>query len=216
MPAQNARCSGQGLPAGQGDIEPSREDEKDRHAEPLRALRRLHPATTVRPPAPLRGTTSAARHLLIAAVLGITTVGLVGVAPASSSAATGAPPCDVFASGGTACVACYSTVRALYGRYGGPRYQVTRGSNGATADIGLLNAGGCANAAAQDGFCANTVCTITRVYDQSPNHEFTFRFNAAPPAPEARFSTGCSSNPSTPTRTLSRTSSAAVTERQLH
>ena len=136
---------------------------------PLRALRRLPPATTLRPPALRSVTTSAPRHLLtIAAVLGITTVGLVGVAPNSSSAATGAPVCDVFASGGTACVASYSTVRALYGGYGGPLYQVTRGSNGGTADIGLLSAGGYANAATQDSFCANTVCTITRVYDQSP------------------------------------------------
>jgi hypothetical protein len=45
-------------------------------------------------------------------------------------------------------------------------------------DIGVLqpvaspfpDAGGYANAAAQDAFCANTYCWITTVYDQSPKH----------------------------------------------
>lgn len=65
---------------------------------PLRALWQLSPAGTVRPRTPIRGTTSAPRRLLaIAAVLGIATVGIVGVAPASSSAATGASACDAFA-----------------------------------------------------------------------------------------------------------------------
>ena len=30
--------------------------------------------------------------------------------------------------------------------------------------------GGYADAAAQDAFCANTTCVITKIYDQSPNH----------------------------------------------
>ena len=33
----------------------------------------------------------------------------------------------------------------------------------------MLSAGGVANAATQDAFCANTVCTSTRVYDQTGN-----------------------------------------------
>jgi non-reducing end alpha-L-arabinofuranosidase len=67
-------------------------------------------------------------------------------------------------------VAAYSTVRALYRDYGGPLYQVTRAFDGARADIGVLKAGGFADAAEQDAFCAGTVCTITRIYDQSPEH----------------------------------------------
>lgn len=80
-------------------------------------------------------------------------------------AATG--PCDIYASGGTPCVAAHSAVRALFGAYNGRLYQVRRASNGATADISALSAGGVANAAAQDAFCAGTVCTIVQIYDQS-------------------------------------------------
>ena len=75
-------------------------------------------------------------------------------------------PCDVFASS-TPCVAAISTTRALYGTYTGPLYQVTRKSDSAHIDIGLLP-GGYANTAAQDAFCANATCVITRLYDQSP------------------------------------------------
>jgi hypothetical protein len=77
-------------------------------------------------------------------------------------------PCDLFASA-TPCVAAISTTRALYRAYRGPLYQVTRQSDNARTDIGLLP-GGYANAAAQDAFCAHTSCTITKLYDQSPNH----------------------------------------------
>jgi non-reducing end alpha-L-arabinofuranosidase len=77
-------------------------------------------------------------------------------------------PCDLLAST-TPCVAAISTTRALYSEYKGPLYQVTRQSDNAHADIGLLP-GGYANAAAQDAFCAHTTCTITRLYDQSPHH----------------------------------------------
>jgi hypothetical protein len=44
---------------------------------------------------------------------------------------------------------------------------VRRSSDNATANIGVLSAGGPANAAAQDSFCANTSCVITVIYDQS-------------------------------------------------
>jgi hypothetical protein len=76
-------------------------------------------------------------------------------------------PCDLYAAGGTPCVAAHSTARALYGTYGGNLYQVRRSSDGATLNIGVLAAGGFANAAAQDSFCAGTSCVITVVYDQS-------------------------------------------------
>jgi hypothetical protein len=81
-----------------------------------------------------------------------------------------AGPCDIYASGGTACVAAHSTVRALFSAYNGRLYQVKRASNGGTTDIGTLAAGGYANANAQDQFCAGTSCTITIIYDQTSRH----------------------------------------------
>lgn len=78
-----------------------------------------------------------------------------------------AGPCDIYSSGGTPCVAAHSTTRALYGAYTGSLYQVKRGSDGTTTNIAPLSAGGVANAAAQDSFCANTTCLITIIYDQS-------------------------------------------------
>jgi len=89
-------------------------------------------------------------------------------------ATTTSPPsnasvCDIYASGGTPCAAAYSMTRALYAAYDGPLYQVMRASDGTTQNIGLLAAGGYVNAAAQDSFCFNTGCTVTKIYDQSPN-----------------------------------------------
>ncbi|MEO8606338.1 MAG: arabinofuranosidase catalytic domain-containing protein [Chloroflexota bacterium] len=91
--------------------------------------------------------------------------------------AAGTGPCDIYASGGTPCVAAHSTVRALYGAYSGRLYQVKRASNSQTTDIGTLSAGGFANAAAQNSFCSGTTCTITIIYDQSG------RSNHLTPAP---------------------------------
>lgn len=78
-----------------------------------------------------------------------------------------AGPCDIYSSGGTPCVAAHSTTRALYSGYSGSLYQVKRGSDNATTNIAPLSAGGVANAAAQDSFCAGTTCLITIIYDQS-------------------------------------------------
>ena len=75
--------------------------------------------------------------------------------------------CDIYASGGTPCVAAHSTVRALFGSYNGRLYQVRRSSDNTTRNIGVLSAGGLANAAAQDSFCAGTSCVVTVIYDQS-------------------------------------------------
>ena len=94
----------------------------------------------------------------------------------SSAQAEG--PCDIYAAAGAPCVAAHSTTRALYASYNGPLYQVLRQSDGKTLDIGVVqpvaspvpDAGGYANAAAQDAFCANTYCWITTIYDQSPKH----------------------------------------------
>jgi non-reducing end alpha-L-arabinofuranosidase len=78
-------------------------------------------------------------------------------------------PCDIDAAGNTPCVAAHSTVRSLYAKYTGALYQVTRASDNATQNIGLLS-DGYANAATQDAFCTNTTCIITKIYDQSPKH----------------------------------------------
>jgi hypothetical protein len=89
---------------------------------------------------------------------------------ATASQAATMLPCDIYAAAGTPCVAAHSTTRALYASYNGPLYQVKRSSDGTTLNIGPLAAGGYANAAAQNSFCAGTTCTITEIFDQSPNH----------------------------------------------
>ncbi|NUS16681.1 MAG: alpha-L-arabinofuranosidase [Streptomyces sp.] len=86
---------------------------------------------------------------------------------AATSQAASQQPCDIYAAGGTPCVAAHSTVRALYASYTGSLYQVRRSSDSTTKDIGVVAAGGRADATAQDSFCANTSCVITTVYDQS-------------------------------------------------
>src|SRR4051812_42896655 len=110
--------------------------------------------------------------------------GTLVMAQVNAQTAAGAPlpsrpegPCDVYAASGTACAAAHSTTRALYASYNGPLYQVLRKSDGRTLNIGVVrpsagDAGGYANAAAQDAFCANTTCWISIIYDQSPkaNH----------------------------------------------
>nr|WP_225845915.1 arabinofuranosidase catalytic domain-containing protein [Streptomyces sp. HPF1205] len=108
----------------------------------------------------------ARRTLLAAGAVFALAVGVLTGTAASSQAAA-QQPCDIYAAGGTPCVAAHSTVRALYASYSGNLYQVRRSSDSTTKDIGVLSAGGRANAAAQDSFCANTTCVITTVYDQS-------------------------------------------------
>ena len=101
---------------------------------------------------------------LIAAV-GIFT-GVCGISGTPVLAA-GSQPCNMYAAAGTPCVAAHSTVRALFSAYNGNLYQVRRASDNATLNIGVLRAGGFANAAIQDSFCVNTNCVITIIYDQS-------------------------------------------------
>jgi len=100
----------------------------------------------------------------------------VAVAPAANAAAS--LPCDIYAAAGTPCVAAHSTTRALFAAYNGPLYQVRRASDSHTQNIGVLAAGGYANAAAQDSFCANTSCVITVIYDQTSRHN---NLTQAPP-----------------------------------
>lgn len=86
--------------------------------------------------------------------------------PAAAPAGAEKKPCDLYAEDGGPCVAAHSTVRALYAAYDGPLYQVKR-SDGKTQDIAAATAGGFADSAAQDAFCAGTSCTISVIYDQS-------------------------------------------------
>src|SRR3954449_1435823 len=95
----------------------------------------------------------------------LSTCAALAMASPARAATTG--PCDIYASGNTPCVAAHSTTRALYGAYNGALYQVRRSSDNTTRDIGVLSAGGYANAAAQDSFCAGTSCVITIIYDQT-------------------------------------------------
>jgi hypothetical protein len=85
--------------------------------------------------------------------------------PTGSSTPTGTRPCDIYAGGGTPCVAAHSTTRALYAAYTGSLYQVRRSSDNTTRNIGAVS--GYADAAAQDSFCSGTTCVITVIYDQS-------------------------------------------------
>lgn len=109
------------------------------------------------------------RGITVLAVAGLTLAGLFGTNAVAAQAAT-LEPCDIYANGGTPCVAAHSTTRALFAAYNGNLYQVKRWSDSATLNIGVLAAGGYANAAAQDTFCANTSCTITKIYDQTSHH----------------------------------------------
>jgi hypothetical protein len=104
--------------------------------------------------------------LLASVVLALVAGALTGAGARPASAATSLP-CDIYGANGTPCVAAHSTTRALFASYNGPLYQVKRASDGATTNIGTLSAGGYANAAAQDSFCARTTCTITEIFDQS-------------------------------------------------
>ncbi|MGC7094559.1 arabinofuranosidase catalytic domain-containing protein [Amycolatopsis lurida] len=110
--------------------------------------------------------TRAARLTVALAMVPAATLTWSATAPASTPAA-GTGPCDIYADGGTPCVAAHSTVRALYGSYDGNLYQVRRSSDNTSTDVGVLAEGGVADAAAQDSFCAGTSCVITVVYDQS-------------------------------------------------
>jgi hypothetical protein len=115
-------------------------------------------------------------HTLFALVLA--GVASILAAPATAQQARPQGPCDIYAAAGTPCVTAHSTVRSLSSRYGGPLYQVRR-ADGRLLDVGVV-AGGFADAAAQDRFCAGTLCYISRIYDQSGKGNHLMQ---APPGP---------------------------------
>eukprot|EP00937_MAST-01D_sp_MAST-1D-sp2_P008160 g8160.t1 len=114
--------------------------------------------------------------------------------PPTPVPAGGTQPCDLFDAAGTPCVAAHSVTRALYGSYAGPVYQVRKGEGAgtpscagcATKDIGLLSPGGVVDAGAQDAFCGDDDCFISRIYDQSGrgNHLDTAPAGGNVPAPD--------------------------------
>jgi non-reducing end alpha-L-arabinofuranosidase len=107
--------------------------------------------------------------LPLAAAATLALAGLLAGGYGTTARAATQEPCDIYAAGGTPCVAAHSTTRALYASYSGPLYQVRRSSDNATTNISPLSAGGVANAATQDSFCSGTSCVITEIFDQSGN-----------------------------------------------
>jgi len=91
-------------------------------------------------------------------------------------AITGTLPCDILAKGCNPCVTAHSTVRVIVSGYTGPLYQVCKGTSdpgpssckGTPQDIGAVE--GYADAATQDTFCSGATCYITKIYDQTANH----------------------------------------------
>lgn len=91
-------------------------------------------------------------------------------------------PCDIYAAGGTPCVAAHSMVRSLFGGYQGTLYTISRASDNATKAIGTT-VDGFADAAAQLAFCMEpspTVCTVEQIADQSGRGNHLDRVIIAP------------------------------------
>src|SRR5438876_3980465 len=84
--------------------------------------------------------------------------------------AAGSLPCDIYAAASTPCIAAHSTIRALFSSYSGPLYQIQRASDKQYLDISVEAAGGYVKAAPQASFCSRTSCTITKIYDQTSEH----------------------------------------------
>jgi non-reducing end alpha-L-arabinofuranosidase len=128
---------------------------------------------------------------MLALALAATGASLMMATQAGRNAAPPRPqgPCDIYAAAGTPCVTAHSTTRALRATYNGPLYQVLRQSDGKTLDITFVqptalpipDAGGYANATAQDAFCVNTICVINVIYDQSGKGNHLYQ---APPGPQ--------------------------------
>ena len=58
--------------------------------------------------------------------------------------------------------------RALWFTHSHAFYQVRRASDNTTKDVPVLAAGGFADTSVQTSFCTGTTCTISVIYDQSP------------------------------------------------
>jgi len=109
-----------------------------------------------------------------------------GGAAGGGTGTRGQGPCDIYAAANMPCGAAYSMVRALSSKWTGFLYQVRVGSSstntgtgGTLKDIGML-ADGYADSAAQDAACSGTVCTVSKIYDQSGNANDLIRGSAGP------------------------------------
>ena len=118
--------------------------------------------------------------------------GSAGGAGGGGPTTRGPGPCDIYATANTPCGAAYSMVRALSSKYAGPLYQVRNmssstntGTGGTTKDIGMT-ADGYADSTTQDAFCMGTVCTVSKIYDQSGNGNDLTRGSAGPTGNGAR------------------------------
>lgn len=90
-------------------------------------------------------------------------------------------PCDIFAAAGQTCVAAHSVTRRLLATYTGPLFQLTRASDGATANIGAPTSA--YDAGAVQSFCAGTDCYFSTIYDQTGNGNNLTQPNVALMAP---------------------------------
>jgi hypothetical protein len=109
--------------------------------------------------------------------------------PAANKART----CDIYAAGGTKCIAAHSSTRALYKNYYGRMYDLVRDANDSERKYNKFAAsrvltifpktrGGVADVAAHDAFCKGAkTCEILRVYDQSNNSNNMERFLGSTP-----------------------------------
>src|SRR5690242_21809234 len=111
-----------------------------------------------------RGKGRSMRIFAAGIAIALSLFGTATAVQAATPSAAAERPCDIYAAGGTPCVAAHSTTRALYGSYNGPLYAVKRLSDNRVRNIGLLQRGGYADAGAQDRFCADTTCLITTLY----------------------------------------------------
>ena len=112
------------------------------------------------------GGSAAGGSLSMGGTAGGTSGGSGGAAGTGGSTSGRTGPCDIYQAATTPCVSAHSTVRALYGAYSGSLYQVRKG--GSTKDI-PVGADGYVDISVQDSFCSDGGCTISVIYDQSPN-----------------------------------------------
>ena len=75
--------------------------------------------------------------------------------------------CDIYAQGGTPCVAAHSLTRALYTSYDGALYSVLNQATGKRTDVMVTGPGGVADITGQERFCGTADCIVDRIYDQS-------------------------------------------------
>ncbi len=105
--------------------------------------------------------------------------GASGAAGAGGGAQTSTPPGDIAAAAGTPMVAAHSVTRALFAAYNGKLFQVRRPTDGKTQDISTASAGGFVDLTSLNTFCANTTCTVVRLYDQAGNGNDMFQNTTA-------------------------------------